>query len=400
MIMTDPAMTDSANALPVALILAGGLARRMGGGDKPLIEVEGRSLLDRVVERLRPQAETILLNVNGAPERYQSFALPMVPDVVDGYAGPLVGVLTGLEWMRANAPDRRWLLTVAADTPLFPDDLTARMMEAVTREGAKLACARTGAQAHPVFGLWSVELLDDLRHAVVEEGARKIDAWTARHGLATVEWPTTPHDPFFNVNTPEDVIRLRLILNGEMPESPPLREEAPVSVVVARRDSSHPWKTEDWRPVAVVAEPAPGPEWMELTRVDGGEDYLANGLTLELHRSDLASYRYNLESGEPRLVVGLRRNEDGDEEGGYPVRIALISAALDEGGLLSDNPEDVVETVPMPAALVPWVTRFCAMHPPSEPMRKRKRDKADADEAFGRTEGGKGGRRKERRHDR
>lgn len=390
--------SDVSNPAPVGLILAGGLARRMGGVDKPLIEVEGRTLLDRVVERLRPQADTILLNVNGATERYAPFGLPLVPDVVEGYAGPLVGVLTGLEWMRANAPDRRWLLTVAADTPLFPDDLAARMLAAAMREGAALACARTGEQSHPVFGLWSVELLDDLRRAVVDEGARRIDAWTARHTLATVEWSATPHDPFFNVNTPEDVIRLRLILRGEMPENPPLREEAPVSVVVARRVSSHPWKTEDWRPLAVIAEPAPGPEWMAIARVDGGEDYLANGLTLELHRSDLTSYRYNLESGEPRLVVGIRRNED-DATGENPVRIALISAALDEGELLSDNAEDVVETVPMPAALVPWVTRFCAMHPPSEPMRKRKRDKADADDAFGRSEGGKGGRRKERRHE-
>jgi molybdenum cofactor guanylyltransferase len=362
------------------LILAGGQATRMGGGDKPLIEAAGKTLLARVVDRLAPQVDTMLLNANGDPARFAAYGLPVVPDVLDGFGGPLVGVLTGLERLRAAAPGCKRLLTVAADTPLFPADLAERLLAAVAQEGAQLAVARSGDQSHPVFGLWPVDLLDDLRKAVAEEGERKIDAWTGRYRLATVSWPLKPYDPFFNVNTPEDVIRLRLILDGTLPDEPPLKASRPMALVVERRDSANPWKTEDWRIVAAVSDPAPGPDWMELQRGPGFEQYLINGLTLELHRSDLASYRYNLGSGAPRLLVGLRPVEDK----AAPYRVVLLTAAPDEAQTLMHGGDDIVEPTAMPQDVADWLEVFCALHPPDQPMRKRRRDKADVAGAFSR----------------
>jgi molybdopterin-guanine dinucleotide biosynthesis protein A len=194
------------------LILAGGLARRMGGGDKPLVMAQGRTLLDRVIERIRPQVGPLILNANGDPDRFAHLGLPVAGDVLDGYGGPLVGVLTGLEYLACHHPHIRWMVSVAADTPLFPADLVTRFMDAASADKARLAVARSGDQTHPVFGLWSVDLAGDLRAALVDEGLRRIDRWTARYPLAVVDWPTTPTDPFFNVNTPEDVQQLEQLL--------------------------------------------------------------------------------------------------------------------------------------------------------------------------------------------
>ncbi len=188
----------------VGCILAGGLARRMGGGDKGLIRLGGRLVLDHVLDRLRPQVSQIILNANGDPARFASCGLPVVPDSVDGFVGPLAGVLTGLEWARANTT-AQWVATAATDTPFFPSDFVSRMQAAVKSERADMACAVSNGRNHPVFALWPVRLADDLRHALVDEGFRKVDIWTARHKLAAVEFSAEQHDPFFNVNRPEDV---------------------------------------------------------------------------------------------------------------------------------------------------------------------------------------------------
>lgn len=187
------------------VILAGGLSRRMGGGDKTLMQLGGRTILEHVVERARPQVADLALNANGAPARFAGFGLPVVADVVGGYAGPLAGILTGLEWAAANAPGCAWLASFAADAPFLPGDLVSRLRGAAEDRRAVLACAASGGRTHPVFGLWSVDLRDDLRHALVDEDMRKIDAWTARHGVVHVEFPAEPVDPFFNVNRPEDL---------------------------------------------------------------------------------------------------------------------------------------------------------------------------------------------------
>jgi molybdopterin-guanine dinucleotide biosynthesis protein A len=189
----------------VGVLLAGGLARRMGGGDKPLRLIAGRPLLDRVIERLRPQVAGLVLNVNGDPVRFAAYGLPVVVDSIPDYAGPLAGVLAGLDWAAANRPDCPMIVSAATDAPFLPTDLVDRMARAVAAEGADLACAASRGQTHPVIGLWPVRLREELRHALVEEGLRKVDVWTARYRLAVVPFSDQPIDPFFNANRPEDL---------------------------------------------------------------------------------------------------------------------------------------------------------------------------------------------------
>jgi molybdenum cofactor guanylyltransferase len=187
------------------VLLAGGLARRMGGGDKPMRTIRGRTILERVIARLRPQCDRLILNANGDPARFAAFGLTVVADNVPDFPGPLAGILASLDWTAANRPDVEWVLSAAADCPFLPRDLVARLHEARASENAELAVAASAGQSHPVIGLWRVSLRDELRHALVVEDLRKIDRWTARYGLATVSWPTEPLDPFFNANTMEDI---------------------------------------------------------------------------------------------------------------------------------------------------------------------------------------------------
>jgi molybdopterin-guanine dinucleotide biosynthesis protein A len=189
----------------LGVLLAGGLARRMGGGDKPLQTIAGRTILERVIERLAPQCDGLILNANGDPARFASTGLEVVADEVPGFAGPLAGILAALDWAAANRPDVAWLASGAADSPFLPHDFVSRLHAARAAANVPLACAESGGQAHPVNGLWPVALRDDLRHALIVEEMRKIDRWTARHGVALASWPSEPVDPFFNANTPDDI---------------------------------------------------------------------------------------------------------------------------------------------------------------------------------------------------
>jgi molybdopterin-guanine dinucleotide biosynthesis protein A len=200
----------------VGLLLAGGLARRMGGGDKCLRPLGGRPLLAHIVERARPQVAALVLNANGDPARFAAFGLPVAADVIEGFAGPLAGVLTGMEWAAANRPDAPWLATFATDAPFFPRDLVARLHAAIARDGADLACARSDGRDHPVFGLWPVRLRHDLRRAMAE-GVRKVDVWTARYRLAAADFSAAPFDPFFNANRPDDLAEAERILAAASP---------------------------------------------------------------------------------------------------------------------------------------------------------------------------------------
>jgi len=173
---------------PLGVVLAGGLARRMGGGDKARLRIGGRTILDRVLARLEPQCAGLILNANGDPARFADTGLSVVSDTVPDFAGPLAGILAALEWAAAHAPGMADVASVPGDCPFLPDDL----------------CARSGERRHPVVGLWPVDLRGDLRKALVEEGLRKIEAFTARHGIAMADWSASPFDPFFNVNAPED----------------------------------------------------------------------------------------------------------------------------------------------------------------------------------------------------
>jgi molybdopterin-guanine dinucleotide biosynthesis protein A len=194
------------------VILAGGLSRRMGGGDKCLRALGGKPILARIAERARPQVEALVLNANGDPARFGAFGLPVAGDVVEGFAGPLAGVLTGMEWAARAAPACRWLASFASDAPFVPLDLVARLLEAVETQNADLACASSNGQAHPVFGLWRVDLAPALRRALVDEQIFKVDRWTARYKLAQVDFPAAPIDPFFNANRPEDLAEAERLL--------------------------------------------------------------------------------------------------------------------------------------------------------------------------------------------
>ena len=177
----------------------------MGGGDKPMRTIAGRTILERVITRLEPQCDGLILNANGDPARFAGFGLPVIADGVPDFPGPLAGILAALDWTAANRPEVKVMLSAAADCPFLPRDLVARLAAARETQDAELAVAASGGQSHPVIGLWSVALRDELRHALVEEDVRKIDRWTARYRLATVSWPTEPVDPFFNANTVEDI---------------------------------------------------------------------------------------------------------------------------------------------------------------------------------------------------
>ena len=187
------------------VLLAGGLARRMGGGDKPMRTIAGKTILERVIARLAPQCDGLILNANGEPSRFAAFGLPVIADTVADFPGPLAGILAALDWMATHRPEVKRVLSAAADCPFLPRDLVARLEAARAAQNAELAVAASGGQTHPVVGLWSVRLRGELRHALVEEDMRKIDRWTARYPLATVTWPTEPLDPFFNANTVEDI---------------------------------------------------------------------------------------------------------------------------------------------------------------------------------------------------
>jgi molybdopterin-guanine dinucleotide biosynthesis protein A len=187
------------------VLLAGGLARRMGGGDKPMRTIAGRTILERVIARLKPQCDGIILNANGDPRRFAAFGLTVVADNVPDFPGPLAGILAALDWVAANRPGVEWMLSTAADCPFLPRDLLVRLHQGRAAEKAQLAVAVSGGQTHPVIGLWHVGLREELRRALVKDDIRKIDRWTARYPLAAVSWSKEPLDPFFNANTVEDI---------------------------------------------------------------------------------------------------------------------------------------------------------------------------------------------------
>jgi molybdopterin-guanine dinucleotide biosynthesis protein A len=187
------------------VLLAGGLARRMGGGDKALRMIGGKSILARVIAALEPQCDGLVLNANGDLARLAEFGLPVVADDVPGFKGPLAGVLAGLDWIAAHRPDVAFAVSAPTDTPFLPGDLVARLQGARAENDAEIACASSGGGTHPVIALWPVNIRKDLRRALVEEDLRKIDRFTARYCVAYADWPVDPFDPFFNANEPDDL---------------------------------------------------------------------------------------------------------------------------------------------------------------------------------------------------
>jgi len=197
----------------ICVILAGGLARRMGGGDKPLIEIDGRPILQQVIDRLRPQCASLAINANGDPARFSVFGLPVIADSISGSVGPLAGVLAGMDFGHDSGADH--VLSAPGDTPFLPADLLSRLRAARRERSARVAVAASNGRVHHAVALWPVTLREDLRRALVEEDERKVSAFIGRYTNAIVEWPAEPHDPFFNVNRPEDRARASAIAKEE-----------------------------------------------------------------------------------------------------------------------------------------------------------------------------------------
>ena len=190
---------------PLGVILAGGQATRMGGGDKCLLTLGNRPILQHVIDRLEPQVDGLLLSANGDPTRFADYNIKIAPDSITGFAGPLSGVLAGLD--HAAQTGHTHIITAAADTPFFPCDLTPNLLLAAEASGLALAASPSGRQ--PTFGLWPVSLRDDLR-ASLNEGLRKVVMWTQKHNAGTAEFPDD--DAFFNVNTPDDLQTAKAML--------------------------------------------------------------------------------------------------------------------------------------------------------------------------------------------
>ncbi|RRI03919.1 molybdenum cofactor guanylyltransferase MobA [Mesorhizobium tamadayense] len=200
------------------IILAGGQSRRMGGGDKPLLSLGKGKLIDHVAARLKPQVGTLALNANGDPARFAGTDLPVLADTIPGYAGPLAGILTGLEWAADNTACRS-LVSAAGDTPFFPGDLVERLAAAADKQPGRIAVAVSDGRRHPTFALWPLGLGNALRHFLVEEDNRRVSAFMERHGFVLVEFPMIEAeglriDPFFNINTPDDLAQADRLLQS------------------------------------------------------------------------------------------------------------------------------------------------------------------------------------------
>lgn len=203
--------------LVAGVLLAGGQSRRMGGGDKALKLLGARPMIAHAAARLAPQTGKLVINANGDLARFAEFNLPVVADSIGGFAGPLAGVLAGMDWAREHAPGARWIVTAATDTPFFPRDLVARFVAAAGHGEETIALARSGGHMHPVFGLWPLALAQDLRGWLTRGENSKVLAWTDRHDMVAVTFPGFVAggemlDPFFNANTPEDMAVAQAVL--------------------------------------------------------------------------------------------------------------------------------------------------------------------------------------------
>jgi molybdopterin-guanine dinucleotide biosynthesis protein A len=195
----------------VIVVLAGGRATRMGGGDKALRMLGDATLLDHVLNRLAGQGGRIVLNANGDPARFARFGLPVVADSLPNHPGPLAGVLAGMEWAMRHAPGRADIISVPTDSPFIPRDLIARLLAARAAEGAELACASSRGRTHPVVGLWPVRLAAELRAALLG-GVRRVEAWTAGFRRVQVPFEGGAVDPFLNINRMEELAEAAALL--------------------------------------------------------------------------------------------------------------------------------------------------------------------------------------------
>lgn len=361
----------------VGVLLAGGLARRMGGGDKPMRELGGKPILEHVIDRVRPQVHQLILNANGDPDRFKQFNLPVVADVLDDNQGPLAGILTGLDWAAKNLPDCEYVISFATDAPFVPHDLVMRLLQPVLAGEAPLSCAITGERTHPVFGVWPVVLREELRKAMVEEGMRKIDAWTETIGIKHVPFETEPVDPFFNVNKPENLEEAEAVYEKLRAEGPSKHEVLPLGVVIERRDSDNRWVDHVFSPVAVfpgAPEKDPYSAWTKLKEGDGWAHFHAATVPLELFRTETEGYKVNLSNTQPHIYVVLTPGSEADDP---EMIVHAVTACPFEAESYTMDSEQLVEGVPMPPEIAGWIKAFCDTHHRDVPFKKRKRKPYD-----------------------
>jgi len=196
----------------IGLILAGGQARRMGGADKAFLKLGGATLIERAIARARPQVDELILNANGDLKRFTPLGCEVIADRIGGFLGPLDGILSGFEWMRANRPDARWLASFACDCPFFPTDMVQRLIAEAQSRDVQIAIAASGERHHPVFAVWSASLAVTSESVLRGEGLRKMDDFVARFPSTRVVFPSASIDPFFNINTPDDLARAETLM--------------------------------------------------------------------------------------------------------------------------------------------------------------------------------------------
>jgi molybdenum cofactor guanylyltransferase len=366
----------------VGIVLAGGLSRRMGGGDKCLRDLAGKPILAHILERASPQVGKLALNVNGDPARFASFGLPCVPDSVEGFAGPLAGVLAGLDWAAVNAPEAKWVASFASDAPFLPTDLVARMKEAIAREGADMASVSSAGQTHPVFGLWPVSLREQLRQALTEEKIFKVDRWTARYRVAIADFAVDGIDPFFNANAPEDLAQALAHLGVE----PPVPKDAAFRVGLFVR-SSPPrtqWGETQWTPHSVVVGEAALEPWSKVREEGDTTIWFAGNHTIELFVAETIMYKMNLEQREPGIYAVLRRDPALPAPG---IAVKHVTASPGEAEAYSVDGEHIVTRVALPDPIGRLLADYIAAYHVEEIFKKRKRNKIDPRKGFGKGAG-------------
>jgi molybdenum cofactor guanylyltransferase len=364
------------------IVLAGGLSRRMGGGDKCLRDLGGKPILAHILERASPQVGKLALNVNGDAARFAAFGLPCVPDSVEGFAGPLAGVLAGLDWAAEHAPEAKWVASFAGDAPFLPADLVARMLDAVAHEGADMASVSSAGQTHPVFGLWPVSLREQLRQALTVEKIFKVDRWTARYRTAIADFPIDGIDPFFNANAPEDLAQALMHLGV----APPVAKDAKFRVGLFVR-SSPPvtqWGETQWLPHSVVAGEADLDLWSKVREEGDTTIWFAGNHTIELFVAETVMYKMNLEQREPGIYAILRPDPALPAPG---IAVKHVTASPGEAEALSVDGTHVVARVALPDSIGALLAGYVAAYHVEEVFKKRKRTEIDPRKGFGKGAG-------------
>ena len=195
----------------LGVILAGGLSRRMGGKNKFLKKINNNVIIDLIIERAKKQVDKLIINVNNEIPYLSKFNLSIIPDIVKGYKGPLAGVLSGMSWAKKQSKNIDYIATFACDAPFFPKNLVQNLLSEIKNDNLDIIIPKYNGQKHPVFGIWSVDLIDSLKKYIVEDDLQKVDTWIIKHKFKILDFKNLKYDPFFNINTPEELSKANII---------------------------------------------------------------------------------------------------------------------------------------------------------------------------------------------